>query len=620
MFPDLARRGRQKRGWYWAGAGFCALMLCVHIVAARNIVGIPDFWRDMYWATSIAHGERLPLSGPPIYHLIELGPWWYYLLALPILLTHSITAAAIFAQVLAAAKYVLAWRIGTRAIDARFGLAFCVSLALAGWSTAPLVFPSHTALVETTVLLLVVAVWRCRDHISFGNACLFGLACAACIHAHPSTAPGVALAGAVILFSHRSPATLGWLSLAAIVVLLSLAPPFFDQGALDEPGFGPRKSLATYAQHDLGVNVWTRLPHMLAGLSTGGAWTGFLLMTPWQMPAIRFAFALHSVLLVFALCGLFVLWRKQRWLMRWLGYAVLLLLVQCAFLLGIRSGTPIWMTQSCLVPLAFVIALGWYGWFVAEKRVWRLAAIGVFSVYALLDLAPFLRYLRHAHFNRIMPDSNPLADISGGGAVFEEQPIAFYSVSQLDRLSTSLCAPLVLHARLASVVEHALAAPVRNACGFWPELHYGGTAADARHVAGVSARAVSAMGIAPDRLVAGMAWYSAVQAIAPPQGLALTHLERMRVMPDATYVGFGPHVYEFAARPADVVALTNRFNLIAPLEVRQITVNGRTARKLFDEGDSLLYACSGCTGETAQWHIELNAIEENSDIVVIASH
>jgi len=620
MRSELHAGDLRDRKWYWAGAAFCALMFGIHIAAARNIVGIPDFWRDMYWATSIAHGERFPLSGPPIYHLIELGPWWYYLLALPILATNSITAAAIFGQVLAATKYVLAWRIGTRAVDARFGLAFCVSVALAGWSTAALVFPSHTALVETTVLLLALATWRCRDRLSFGNACLFGLACAACVHAHPSTAPCIVVASAVLLFRHRSPTTLLWLCLAAAVVLLSLAPPFFDQTALDEPGFGPRKSLATYAEHDLGVNVWSRLPHMLAGLGTGGAWTGFLLMTPWQMPAIRFAFALHSVCLVFALCGLFLLWRKRRPLLRWLGYALLLLLAQCAFLLNIRSGTPVWMTQSCLVPLAFLIALGWYGWFIAEKRVWRVIAIGVFAVYASLDLAPFLRYLRHVHFNRIMPDSNPLADISGGGAVFEEQPIPFYSVAQLDRLSPSLCEPMVLHARLATVVEHALAAPVRNACGFWPELHYSGVAPGARHAAGVSARAVSAIGIVPHRLVAGIAWYSEVHPIAPPQGLALTRLERMRVMPDATYVGFGPHTYEFDAQPRDVVALTNRFNLIAPLEVGKITVNGQAPRKAFDEGDSLLYVCSGCTNAVAHWRIELNAIEENIDVAVIASH
>ena len=609
------------RPWYWAGACFCALMLGVHVVAARNIVGIPDFWRDMYWATSIAHGDQFPLSGPPIYHLIELGPWWYYLLALPIAVMHSVTAAAILAQALAAAKYVLAWQVGTRAIDARFGLAFCVSLALAGWSTASLVFPTHTAVVETTVLLLSIATWRCHTRIGLGNMLFFGSACAACIHAHPTTALYVALAAALLLHRHRSPTTLLWLCVAAAVVLVSLAPPFFDQAAMDEPGFGPRKSLSAYAVHDLGVNVWPRVPRVLAGLATGGAWTGFLLQTPWKMPAIRLAFALHSACLIFALCGLVLLRRDRRPLIRWFVLALVVLLAQCAFLLAIRAGTPIYMTQSLLVPLAFAIALGWYGWFIAEARARRAAAVGAFALYATLDLAPFLRYVQHARYNRIMPDSNPLADLSGGGATFEQQPAPFLSVSQLDRISRNLCEPMVLHARLAAAVEHAVAAPVRNACGFWPARHYAGVApAQLRHVAGVSARAVAAMGIVPDRLVAGLAWYENVRAIAPAQGLALTRLQRMRVMPDAVYVGFDPHVYDFDAHRGDVIALTNRFaNLIAPMAIDKITAAGQPAQAIYDEGDSLVYACSACADETIHWHIELRAIEENIDVVAIAS-
>src|SRR5437899_12880082 len=99
----------------------------------------------------------------------------------------------------------------------------------------------------------------------------------------------------------------------------------------------------------------------------------------------------------------------------------------------------------------------------------------------MLDLAPFLRYLRHVHFNRIMPDSNPLADISGGGSVFEEQPIPFYSVSQLDRLAPSLCEPMILHARLATVVGRAVAVPARNSCGVWPDRHFCGVYPGERH-------------------------------------------------------------------------------------------------------------------------------------------
>ena len=61
-------------GWYAAGLAFSLLMLLVHAAAGLHTAGVPDFWRDVYWAAKIAHGEAFPLSGPPIYGLVELGP------------------------------------------------------------------------------------------------------------------------------------------------------------------------------------------------------------------------------------------------------------------------------------------------------------------------------------------------------------------------------------------------------------------------------------------------------------------------------------------------------------------------------------------------------------------
>ena len=82
--------------WRNAGFAFCVLMLGVHVAAALNSAGVPDSWRDMYWATSIAHGERFSLAGPQIYQLIELGPWWFYLLALPMFATGSVALTMVF--------------------------------------------------------------------------------------------------------------------------------------------------------------------------------------------------------------------------------------------------------------------------------------------------------------------------------------------------------------------------------------------------------------------------------------------------------------------------------------------------------------------------------------------
>src|ERR1700752_4426383 len=46
-----ASRSRARMpGWYAAGLAFSLLMLLVHAAAGLNTAGVPDFWRDVYWA------------------------------------------------------------------------------------------------------------------------------------------------------------------------------------------------------------------------------------------------------------------------------------------------------------------------------------------------------------------------------------------------------------------------------------------------------------------------------------------------------------------------------------------------------------------------------------------
>jgi hypothetical protein len=68
----------------------------------------------------------------------------------------------------------------------------------------PLVFPTHTALVEATILLLALVTWRCAKTFSWANAMAQGLCAAACLHAHPSTATYVMGAGIYVLAAQRS--------------------------------------------------------------------------------------------------------------------------------------------------------------------------------------------------------------------------------------------------------------------------------------------------------------------------------------------------------------------------------------------------------------------------------
>lgn len=602
------------RRWWFAGLAFCGLMLCVHVVAGMNTNGMGDYWRDLYWATVIAQGERFPLAGPQIYQLFELGPWWYYLLALPMALTGSAALTTAFAQTLAAAKYFLAWRLGARIADERLGFAFAASLAIAGWSTLPLMFPSHTALVETALLLLAMVAWRCWDGFSWRHAILFGLASAACLHAHPTTLGYVVLAGIALLWRHRSRAAFGWMGLAAAIVALSLLPPWFERAG---PAAATLKSVPAYLDGDIAVRPLQRIPEVLRSLVVGGAWWGLLLMTTWKAGVVRLAWWIYCACLLFAGLGVWRLRRDDKRLFRLALAAAALLVLQVVFVVLLRPVTPMWMVASCLLPLAMAIALGWYGWLRDARLAVRVVATSALALYVGLCVAPFSLELRDLRAVRVMPGVNPFFDVIEYADRYINVPVPFYPVRRIDRLAKTLCEPAVLHARLAAVVEGTLAVPLRNACGYWPDLRYGGVAGDGPHIAGLLSHAATASGIAPTRVVARMALYERVRAIAPAAGGRSGPLRRLQIHPES---GSGPatkQVFDFDASGADVVVLTNRMPNAAPMEVLRVDAVGAPAALLSDDGSSRVYGCAGCGAATVHWHVELTGIPVNLDLVVL---
>jgi hypothetical protein len=604
---------RLARGWYAAGLAFSLLMLLVHAVAGMHSGGVSDSWRDLYWATKIAHGEAFPLAGPPIYGLGELGPWWFYLLALPVGLFGTVTAGAVFVQLLAGAKYFLAWRLGTRLVDARFGLACAGALAIAGWSTIPFWFPSHPAVVETMLLLLFGATWRCWQELSFGNALLFGLAAGACVTAHPTTIGYVCGAGLVLLWHAPSLRSFGHLVLAAFIVVLMMAPPWFDPA----PHSGVR-SVATYLGTDIAVAPWRRIPAMLRSAVIGGAWNGFLLMTRWSEHVARIAWLAVCACLMICAAGLLLLKRERTELRIAAVAAGAAFIAQAAFLVLLRPITPMWMLSSLLPPLALLLALGWYGGFTSERVALRALAGTAFAIGVALSLTPFGLFLRTVHSFRYPKGGDAYGNTIELSKGFSETPAAHYPVRRLDKLAPTLCEPAVLHARLAWAVEQSLEVPLRLACGHWPELRFGGREGEGPHVAGLLPRAATASGIEPDRVVAGMAIYEHVVPIAPASGGRPTVLKRDQIPPDLPPDVFASFHVEFEARGADVVVLTNRFSNVVPLKVRAAVANGTAAQLRDDDGGSLIYVCAGCeSAATVHWRLDIDGIEGNIDLVVL---
>jgi hypothetical protein len=293
-------------------------------------------------------------------------------------------------------------------------------------------------------------------------------------------------------------------------------------------------------------------------------------------------------------------------------------LLQATFLVLLRPITPMWMLSSLLPPLALLLGVGWHGGFTSERATLRGIAFLAFAVGVALSLAPFGLFLRDLHSLRYAEGADAYGNTIELSDRFAETPVPHYAVRRLDRLAPSLCEPAVLHARLAWVVEQSLEAPLRLACGHWPELRFGGREGQGPHVAGLFSRAAIASGIEPDRVTAGMAIYRHVVPIAPVSGGRPSVLKRDQIHPDrAPDVAASFHA-EFDARGADVAVLTNRFSSVIPLKVRAAAANGAAARLLHDDGGSTIYGCAGCDpAATVHWRFDLEGVESNIDLVVL---
>jgi len=303
-------------------------------------------------------------------------------------------------------------------------------------------------------------------------------------------------------------------------------------------------------------------------------------------------------------------------LRRWVASAALLLVLQILFVLGVRGFTAIWMLPACLPPLAFIVAAGWYEWLAAPSPRSPVVAMAALIPFALLSIAPFEFFLRNLHGLRVAHDGSYFNVVETPDS-YVFVPGSPLSVRQIDALGAELCKPASLHARLATAIDKSLATSARNACGFWPDLLFGGQRAGA-HLAGIPSRLAASVDIAPVRTVGGLALYADVRAIAPEQGASRTRLDRMRVGVDVVGAAPAPLAYDFTAGPDDVVVLTNRRPQTAMMTVHEVEANGMPAQKLYEESNWQVYRCAACSARApASWHLRLDAVEAILDLVVL---
>jgi hypothetical protein len=609
-----------------------ALLMALMVMAAP--LGSPyiDTARDVYAAWRIASGSGWPLIGPAIGFFTYLGPAWFYVLAVPVLAAGSYAGTAMFVALLGSLKFPLAWYLGSRWLDWRFGLLWAALLAWPGlWMYGLFTF-SHFSVIETAVLLFALLAWRDWDRPGVFRAFATGLAFGLMLHAHPTTLVfGLILP--VLWWRHRTLRVARGLALALGACALFL--PLFFAGPLSAPvpgadtGIGPvleyLSRLATPQSISEGPVLWWNT------VVLGGEAALHLIAAerPWALALGALLLAGLGLLLPAGAAGALLTLlapgarngrdgslgkpgadRARSRVARRLIVTGLLGSLLFAILLGWMRPETAWYWMLGMSPplTAGLAALLWS----LPLRYWRPLAVA----WSLAGAVVFLSLLLTGFWETARDGSarhfptGLMANLKQPvrGSVAHELPWLSFAAS--DRLGQRICGepgPIVLHGALGFVAEGIGETPSALRCGRATDLFVSGRGSDpeTRHWLGLGPRAHQDLQIDPTAWIGPIAVFEDARPVFPETPVEIAsagaYLSRLSERTEAIAV-----TLEFSASGAERLVLGNPFYWWVTLRIESVEVAGVEATLLGSDTITRVYGCPGCdpSGEVT-WRLRL---------------
>jgi hypothetical protein len=596
------------------------------IVAAFMAVMIASGWtgaagydtsRDVAAALAIRNLDAFPLHGPALFaSALHLGPLWFYVLALPLMLHPSWLAAALFVPALGSLQFPLAYAAGRRLVDHRFGLLWCAMLALPGWGSFELVGFAHTNVVPASVMLVLYTLVRLgQDRRPVWIVWAAG-ALSLATQVHPSPVAFAPIALVVAVRAVRAAGTLlRWGLVALVVAALPFVPLAIEQLIAPSPQL---QQSGDYIQRMVrGANL-AHLPALLFGILVRGpriVADAFLASPPGLAVAV---WTVTLGLELAAVAGLMFAWRQRRALML---IALAVAATVAVAVAWVRPVTPFYMTYALLPPFAGVGALGLHALCHragARGAMLCTASIGTLFALHIAMVVGIGHTIVSGHLTMPVVSRLDIKQDDPSPPV-PEPSLAAYAV---DASGAWLCArqgPVVLHATYAFLEDMYLGLDQRLHCGSRDVRLIGANPAHAAHYAGLAKPLWAALGWRAPLMIGGLGVAPVARVLGPREGYAV---------PDGSV--YPPH--QIATGPVrtaemeasvpgnEALVVSVPYAIWTPAPTLRVRANGVAQSPLARDAISAVYVCRVCDAQSpVTWRIEIDAVApERVDVITLA--
>lgn len=600
--PGPARKAPAKntsmkstRAWLWI-----LLLMLLHMAVYLHSASVVDTARDIYNAWNIAQLSNFPMEGPSLAGVLHLGPVWFYLLSVPLFFSSDWIGIALWAGLIAALKYPLAYHLGRLLAGQSYGLVFAGLLALPGWGIVSFLIINHVNAVETATLfaILCLAAWRSTGKpywlMLLPPAVVLG------VHAHPTVyVIGLIAIGVLVPDAYRGRIAWRWLLAGVVLGAFPVLPYVASQAAQGWPEW------TTGSEYVVGQNMLYNLagiPRLVRGILVDGPVAAYTVILNLGITGLVIAGLQVALFGAGMLAAVWIAFRPgmDGSLARILLAAWIVAVIGVAL---IREVTPYYMV---LVLTPFSAGLAAHGLLALRKPARRILEWTVTAAAPALLALVLVRLAGIGTSGLLYIPGESLADVRRGDLTASEA-LAYFPARARAQLAAFLCAhdgPLTMHGYGSLVLEQSYALEARMRCGK-DDLYLGGRTPGG-HVIGVRRADAEALALTGGRDIGSLRIFTVARVVHPGNPVEVPAGD---VYPPRPYVSGLPvtRAVDTPVDPEQWLVITNLYEHWMPADY-EVRVDGRPVGPVLSTRSSGYFRCAACDPVSGGgWRIEITA-------------